>query len=99
MRAKYYGTDSSNGYNVYGFEFGRFHPKKNALFLGKDRTNFEREINRAIAEITDETIDLQLGTLVNHMVERMDSSGDIPLPSNVSRSNKTVAFATLYSFI
>lgn len=33
------------------------------------------------------------------MVERMDSSGDIPMPSNVPRSNRTVAFMTLYAFV
>lgn len=99
MRVKYHGTDSSNNYNVYGFEFGSLHPKKNNLIERGQWNDFLNKANEMIAGITDTTIDLQLGTLVNHMVERMDSSGDMPLPSGVSRTNRTVAFMTLYTMI
>lgn len=97
VAAKYHNRDSSNNYNVYGLEFGRFHPFKKDF--GTDYNRLRAEVNRAIAEINDEIIDLQLGTLVNHMVERMDSSGDMPLPSGVPRTNRTVAFMTLYAII
>lgn len=62
-------------------------------------------INNDIARISDEVIDLQLGILFNHMVERMDTSGDLGTrlnyfpqdKSKLPRSTQSVAFYSLYS--
>lgn len=36
IRIKYFDKDSSNGYHVYGWEFGQLHPKKYKNFSNRD---------------------------------------------------------------
>lgn len=67
-----------------------------------------RSINSDIAGISDDVIDLQLGILFNHMVERMDTSGDLgtrlgyldkgPV-KKLPRSTQSVAFLSLYLYV
>lgn len=89
---KYYGTLDADGFGVYGFEVGKYYPT--ATSLRNER--LLQEVNKSISRITDKVIDLQLGMLFNHMVGRIKSDGDMPLPSTVPQTEQTVAFMSLY---
>lgn len=110
MEPKYYGEDVDDGYGVYGFDVGSFHPTKTTKDYGTfddnpwDNTDprcneLILDINKAISKITDTNIDLKLGMLFNHDIDRIAYDGDTPLPSTVPQTTQTVAFASLYSFI
>lgn len=51
--------------------------------------------------MTDNVIDLDLGLLFNHMIGRMDdfNGRGAALPTHVPRTNRSVAFMTLYAYI
>lgn len=96
---KYHGKiQTADGYGVYSFEVGKYQPSRTTL---TDQPLINA-INKDIEKIKDELIDLQLGMLFNHMVERLDSSGDIKVKGQVptiSRSTQTVAFLSLYKLV
>lgn len=95
MQPKYYGTLDADGYGVYGFECGKYHPTKTSL---REKDLIEA-INRDIAAIQDTTIDLKLGMLFNHDVDRIAPDGDMPLPSTVPVNTGSVAYMSLYLYI
>lgn len=94
IEPKYYGT-YSDGYGVYGFDVGTYHPNKTSL----KEAALINAINSSISKITDTTVDLKLGILFNHHTDRMMISpkGDMYLHGATPHTHQSVAFATLYT--
>lgn len=90
---RYYGTLDADSFGVYGFDVGQYWPTRTSL---KDDALIV-DMNKRIANITDKEIDLQLGMLFSHMVNRIEHDGDMPMPSTVPRTQQTVAFASFYA--
>lgn len=98
MEPVYYGEDYDDKYGLYGWNIGTFHPNNSTL---KNRALLNA-VNDAISKVSDTVIDLKLGMLFNHDINRMSNlksfnvEGSEAQFEKLPKTNQTVAFLNLY---